>query len=296
MNRLIRAGCRIATTIFLGAGAVAGYTAWMLNAPRRPWPSYTFTPFEVGVPAENVSFTASDGALLAGWWLERPGSQSVVICCHGHRGSKADMLGIGPGLWRAGHNVLLIDFRGNGDSGDGRQSLAHYEQADLAAAVNWALRSCPGARIAVMAFSMGAAAAILTAANDPRIEALVLDSPFATMSGVIAANYRRYRLPGGLLLPVADLVNRVFYGYAFGQVRPVDAMSSLSPRPVLLLHGTKDRLIPYEHAHQLVAAAGPGEVELVTFEGADHCGGYFIDRPGYIARVDRFLEAAFRLG
>jgi lysophospholipase len=119
---------------------------------------------------------------------------------------------------------------------------------------------------------------------------LVLDSPFATMSGVVAANYRRYRLPGGLLLPVADLVNRVFCGYAFKQVRPVDVMSSLSPRPVLLLHGTKDRIIPYEHTRQLAEAAGPGEVELVAFEGADHCGGYFVDRPGYIARVARFLE------
>ena len=78
-----------------------------------------------------------------------------------------------------------------------------------------------------MAFSIGASTAILTAAHDPRIEALVLDSPFATMSGVIAANYRRYQLPGGLLLPVADLVNRIFCGYAFEQVRPVDAMSSL---------------------------------------------------------------------
>jgi len=114
------------------------------------------------------------------------------------------------------------------------------------------------------------------------------------MSGVIAANYRRYRLPEGLLLPVADLVNRVFCGYSFEQVRPVDAMSSLPPRPVLLLHGTKDRLIPYEHAQQLAEAAGPGEVELVTFEGADHCGGYFVDRPGYITRVNRFLETVPR--
>ena len=290
MERLTRFGRRTAAAFGLSVGAIVGYTAWMLNSPRRPWPPYTFTPFEVGVPAEEVSFSTSDGVSLAGWWLDNPDSRSVVICCHGHRGNKADMLGIGPGLWREGHNVLLFDFRGSGDSGNGRQSLAHYEQADLTAALDWVARSHPGTRITVMAFSMGASTAILTAAQDPRIEALVLDSPFATMSGVIAANYRRYRLPGRLLLPVADLVNRIFCGYAFEQVRPIDAMRSLSPRPVLLLHSTKDRIIPYEHAQQLVDAASPGEVELITFEGADHCGGYFVDRPGYIARVARFLE------
>ncbi|NLT29758.1 MAG: alpha/beta hydrolase, partial [Propionibacterium sp.] len=101
--------------------------------------------------------------------------------------------------------------------------------------------------------------------------------------------YRRYRIPG-TFLPVADAVNRVRYGYRFAQVRPIDVIGRIAPRPMLLLHGTDDRVIPYEHAHRLVEAAGPGAAELVTFDGVDHCGGYFTDRPGYIALVDEFLR------
>ncbi|WP_235750578.1 alpha/beta hydrolase [Nigerium massiliense] len=280
----------------LGASALAGFTAWTISGPKRPWPPYTFTPFEIGMDAEDVRFTSSDGVRLAGWWFEDPDADTVVICCHGHRGGKDEMLGIGPGLRRAGHSVLLFDFRGSGESADGPQSLAFHEQADLRAAVDWVRRRRPDAHIAVVAFSMGAATALLTAADDDRIEALVLDSPFATMSDVIAANYRRYHLPFTRLIPLADGATWLRYGYRFAQVRPVDAIARVAPRPILLLHGTDDRVVPYEHALQLVNAAQPGAVELVTFEGVDHCGGYFADRLGYIARVDAYLRRVLTAG
>lgn len=290
MKRLLAAAGWLATGAALGVGAVAGATAWTLNEPRRPWPNYTFTPFEVRAPSEDVTFTAADGVSLAGWWLDQPASSTVVVCAHGHRGNKADMLGIGSGLWRAGHSVLLFDFRGNGDSGDGPQSLAHHEQRDLSAALDLVRERRPDARIAVVSFSMGASTAILTAAQDSRIEALVADSPFATLSDVVATGYRRHRLPSEPLIPIADLANRLRYGYAFSEVRPLDRIGAISPRPLLLLHGTNDRVIPYDHALQLAAAAAPGPVELITFDGADHCGGYFADRAAYIALVADFLD------
>jgi len=55
MERLTRFGRRTAAAFGLSVGAIVGYTAWMLNSPRRPWPPYTFTPFDVGV--------AHDGSL-----------------------------------------------------------------------------------------------------------------------------------------------------------------------------------------------------------------------------------------
>lgn len=293
-RRIAGAAGLLTSGLGLSAAAVGAFAAWTLNEPRRPPLPYTFSPFELGLDAEDARFSATDGVPLVGWYLDDPDSDTVVVCCHGHRGNKADMLGIGSGLYRAGHSVLMFDFRGNGDSGDGRQSLAHHEQLDLTAALDWVAQRRPDARIAVVAFSMGAATAALTAAYDRRIEALVLDSPFATMSDVVGAAIRKYRLPSGQLVPAANLVNRLRYGYGFAQVRPLDVMDRLAPRPVLLLHGTDDRVIPYSHAEQLVEAAAPGTVEFVTYPGVDHCGAYFQDRPAYIALVDEFLRRTSR--
>lgn len=291
MKRHLRTALASLTAgVGLGALGVAGFTAYTLNAPRRPALDYGFTPFEVRADSEDVRFASADGVRLAGWWMDTPGSEQVVVIAHGHRGNKSEMLGIGSGLWRAGHSVLAFDFRGNGESDDGPQSLSHHEQADLRAAIDLACRRRPDARIVVVGFSMGASTAILEGATDPRVAAFVLDSPFATMGDLIAETYRRYRLPS-LVTGLSSAVNRFRYGYSFAQVRPLDAIATLAPRPMLLLHGTADLVIPYSHALRLADEAGPS-CRLVTFDGAGHCGGYFQDRPGYIALVDGFIRAA----
>ncbi|WP_082031330.1 alpha/beta hydrolase [Tessaracoccus massiliensis] len=286
-----------ATGMGLAGTAVGAIGARSLNGPRRVWPPYGFTPFEVGLEAEDVTFRTEDGVRIAGWWFDEPGSESVLVVAHGHRGTKADMLGIGPGLFKRGHSVLLFDFRGSSDSEDGPLSLAFHEQLDLAAAVDFVAVRRPDARIAVVGFSGGASTAILTAAKEPRVEALVLDSPFATLTDVVAQAFRGRRVPAAPFVPIVALANRLLHGYRFHEVRPIDAIADLPPRPILLLHGTEDQIIPYQHALDLQEAAGGQDaVELVTFEGVYHCGGYFADRPGYIALVDDFLQRWLRSG
>ena len=286
---LISGAVGAVTASIIGGGIEVAARA--ISGPRRPVPTYRFTPFEVGVPSEDVEFHAADGTRVAGWWLHRPDSSRVVILCHGHRGSKSDLLGIGPGLWRAGNSVLMFDFRGNGDSGDGPQSLAHYEKQDLVAAVEMVRSRRPDASVAVVGFSMGAAVAMLTAADDPQIEALVLDSPFAQMHDVVTAAARRLRLPPFPLVPLIDRHTRLRYGYRFHDVRPIDVADQLAPRPVLFLHGGADRTIPPAQSLQLHERVGASSRRIV-FPDADHCGGYFQDRQAYIDLVAGFLEEA----
>lgn len=301
MSRSRRSLARVAT-VAAGSAAVAGLgalaSAHQISGPRRPWPGYRFTPHEVGIDFEQVWFTAADGTRLAGWWFDQPGvahgSGRTVVVCHGHRGSMADMLGIGPALWRAGNSVLLFDFRGNGESGDGPQSLGHHEQHDLRAAIDLAARRRPGDRLAVMGFSMGAAVAAMVGPGDPRVEALVLDSPFADMRDVIRTAGNRWRLPAFPLLALVDRATGLRHGYRFADMRPVDVIGALAPRPLLLLHGDADRVIPVQHAHRMLAAAGAPK-RLVVFPGADHCGGYFQDRDAYTGLVSGWLEEQLAL-
>jgi pimeloyl-ACP methyl ester carboxylesterase len=50
---------------------------------------------------------------------------------------------------------------------------------------------------------------------------------------------------------------------------PVDAVPSISPRPLLIVHGTDDRWIPAEHARRLHAHAGQPS-RYVEINGANH--------------------------
>jgi fermentation-respiration switch protein FrsA (DUF1100 family) len=108
------------------------------------------------------------------------------------------------------------------------------------------------------------------------------------MRDVIADAYMRRRLPTRPVLDWADAVTRWRYGYPFQAVRPIDVVAAIAPRPFLLLHGMADTIISVDHAHRIFAAASEPK-ELVIFEDAAHCGGYFADRPAYVARVSQFF-------
>lgn len=278
--------------LMAGAVGVAAYAARTISGPRRQLKNeFTFSPWEVQVAHEPISFQTADGLTIRGWWFDRPESTRVVIGLTGHRGTKTDLLGIGSGLWRAGNNVLLFDYRGCGQSDAGRQSLAHHEMADAQAAVRYALDRVPDARLGVIGYSMGGAIAILLTAREPQIRAVVADSPFATMRDVVMHAYRRRRLPPRPLLDLTDALTQWRYGYPFGAVRPIDVIGQIAPRPLLLMHGTADEVIPVEHGYRLYEAASEPK-ELWIFEGATHCGGYFADRPHYVGRVAQFFANA----
>jgi fermentation-respiration switch protein FrsA (DUF1100 family) len=280
----------------LGALGGALGAAWYVSTrvspePRRTFQDdYTFTPWELGVTYEPVSFTSADGLRLSGWWLPQAAARGVVISCHGHGGRKDDMLGIGTSMWRAGFSVLLFDFRGRGESDPWPQTLISREVDDLRAAVAFARGREPRARIGVVGFSMGAAVSILAAAEEPDIAAVVADSSFTTGRDVVAHGVRSaLRLPPEILVLAADEVVNRRHGYRFSHARPIDAVGRIAPRPVLIIHGEGDTTVPVEHAHRLYAAAGePCEVWVVP--GVEHCGAYFLNRPEYCRRVIDFFD------
>lgn len=293
MRRWIGTAAGVGLGVLGGLTGAAAVTARRLSGPtrRRYLDGYTFTPVEMQVAWEDVRFLSAEGLELRGWWLPRPESRRVIIGCTGHRGGKDQLLGIGSGLWRAGNNVLLFDFRGRGESQQGRCSLAYHEIQDLLGAVAYARQRAPATTLGVIGYSMGAAVAILTAARSPEIAAVVADSSFASMREVVSENIRRRRLPARPVVDLADWLTWRVYGYRFNDVQPVEVVRAIHPRPLLIIHGEGDTLISVAHAQRLYAAAGEPK-ELWIVPEVEHCGGYFAHRVTYIERVACFFERA----
>ncbi len=290
LPRGVRYALFVLGALTTGALGVASYVTNIMNKPRRrtPGDDYTFSPFEVQIPHEVIDFQASDGVTLRGWWFPHRNSDRVVIGLTGHRGLKQDLLGIGSSLWRAGNNVLLFDYRGCGESDSAPLSLAHHEMLDVRASLRYVRDRLPDARIALLGFSMGASLAILAAAEDEGVRVVMADSPFTSARDVIAFAYRNHRLPAWPLVGLTDIVNRVRYGYRLNESLPLDAVEKIAPRPLLLIHGGADAVIPAGHSHELVERAG-ASAELWLLPEVGHCGAYFADRETYTARVAEFL-------
>lgn len=265
-------------------------------SPFTLFDSYNFSPYEFQVDFEEVEFPTVGSRLLSGWFLVRPNSRRVVVAINGYRGRKEDMLGIGVHLWRGGYNVLIFNYRGyagTATKGD-MLTLGHRELEDFQAAVSYVKNRIPGAIIGAAGGSMGAAIAIVGTARDPEIKAVWADSSFATQHEVISDNFTQLmHLPSW---PIVGLSERLFEwrtGHRYQQFAPVNEIGKIAPRPVFLLHGKTDSIIPIKHAYKLYAAAGDPK-ELWLDDSADHCGIYFSNREEYSRRLLEFFDATMR--
>jgi fermentation-respiration switch protein FrsA (DUF1100 family) len=285
----------LAGGLLLSTVGLAYFVARVLTDPRRPGPQddYVMTPFETGAQHEEVVFPAATGDhQIHGWWFPRPSTTRVIIGCTGYRGSKAELIGISTALWRAGFNVLLFDYHGHGAGRGVPVTLGYRELHDFYSALDYALRRVPGARIGVIGYSMGASIAIMGSARRPEVRAVVADSPFATHAEVVSHNVARViHVSGRPVAALADVFLAWLAGYRSRDVEPVRDVRALAPRPLLLIHGTADQMIPLAHSQRVFAAAGEPK-ELWLGEGADHCGTYFLDRSAYCERVIGFFERA----
>lgn len=244
--------------------------------------------------ADQVHFPARDGrARIEAWYLAAKPRRAAVVFVHGkdaRRGDelKAPTLALARRLVARGVSVLMIDLRGHGSSSASRLSYGQLERHDVLGAVDWLLeRGYPSDAIGVLGGSMGAATALLAAADEPMLRALVVDSPFADFAEMIERQYRK--LSGGLpgwLLPGALLIGRWLSGAQLRRVCPLRAAAALRERPVLVIHGSDDRFIPVQDGRRIAAACGG---ELWVTEGPGHLGSYRSAPQAYEDRVVAFF-------
>lgn len=277
-------------------GLLFGVALYLVEALTRPkkvqqFDNYTFSPYEFGLPAESIVFAPREGDYkVSGWYIPHPQATTTILVCPGYRSNKSDLLGIVAHLWKAGHTVLAFEYYGHGSAVGTPVTLGYRETNDFLGAVTYARERAPHHRLGVVGYSMGAAVTIMCSARIPEIEALVVDSAFATHSSVVDYNVRRaLHIPSAPFAWLADYVLWWRAGYHFRQVEPLRDIASIAPRPILLIHGAKDSVVDPNDARLLYAAAQEPK-ELWMLPNADHCGAYFEDRAAYVKKVVDFFE------
>jgi fermentation-respiration switch protein FrsA (DUF1100 family) len=274
--------------------AVAVYIVETITRPKRLAifsDVYTFTPFELNLPAEEVTFPPLHGDYqVNGWYIPHPQATTTILICPGYRSRRSDVLGISAHLWKAGHNVLVFEYYGHGTVVGKPLTLGYRELNDFLGAVAYAKQRAPHTRLGALGYSMGGSVAIMAVARTPDIEALVADSAFATHRSAVEYGFRRMiHLPFAPFDWVTDLVLWWRAGYHFHQVEPLRDIRRIAPRPVLIIHSVKDSIVNPDDAPLLYGAAGdPKGLWLVS--GADHCGAYFADRVAYTKKVIDFFD------
>ncbi len=254
---------------------VGGWTSFgalvasLLNAPVdwlknvfvfHPSREVLTSPAAYGLPYEDVWFGGADGRTLHGWYIPGHG-EPLFIWFHGNGGNISHRLSHLQLIYRhIGGSHFLFDYRGYGKS-RGRPSIPGIiadgrDAVTLVRRRGWAA----GKHLVYFGESLGCAVAVALGVEESP-DRMILSAPFYSL-----------RAMGQIVLPpLAFLVD--------GDLDSARVIGQLDC-PLLVMHGTADRTIPFRQGLELYALArspkvfyevvGGGHVDLHEVGGAEY--------------------------
>ena len=243
----------------------------MLYLPGVAGRTLTMTPLDVGMDYQDVFIETADGVTVHGWFVAGRSSQ-VLLFFHGNAGNISHRLDSIRQFLDLGLSVLIIDYRGYGQSGGKATESGIYRDADAAWRYLTEDRGISASDIVVFGRSLGASVASRLAAQHQPL-ALIVESSFTSVPDIAAELYPW--LPARLL----SRFNHATRDYA----RNVRC-------PVLVVHSRDDEIIPYHHGEQIYATANEPRT-LLTLRGG-HNDAFLRDERTYIDGIRTFLTGA----
>lgn len=298
---------RLGITAALTFGPIAAWRfaqAYRARAgyPHRHPPEHD--PSFLGLAFEEIRIPSA-GLGLPAWWIPaRDGAAGpAVLLIHGWESARDRTLPNVPVLHAAGLHVLTIEVRGHGVNPPEELPLTAGEfGADATAGARYLLGRPDVTAVAILGHSMGGIGALLAAAAEPRVRAVIAASTPADPYRLTRQTFRlaRLPLPGPLAYPLAWLTTHVFLEPRGHTVRSVSAARAIEAYrgPVLLIHGDADRVVPVGHLARLERAAlrartgdpDAASLETLVIPGGQHS--WLYEYATYRGTVARFLAAS----
>jgi uncharacterized protein len=225
---------------------------------------------QIGVHHEAFDVSATDGITIHGWKVRaaQPNG-SWVLLFHGVADNRMGVLEHALILLRAGYSVTLMDARAHGDTGGPIATYGWLERNDTRAIVDALVTSEHPLHIFALGESMGAGIALQSAAIDPRIEAVVAESSFASLreASYDYAGLQKYPWLGKTLFAPGAWVmlarGQSLAGFRAADVSPKHAVAARA-FPVFLICDAADNVLPCRHSEMICGAArGPKSLWIV---------------------------------
>jgi len=259
-----------------------------VNFPR---PCNALRPDSVAPACRAITIPGTNGIKLGGWYCPAAPDKPLTIFFHGYGSEKSSMIPEARAFLDMGYSVLLLDFRGSGDSSESYTTVGFREAEDVASAVNYSRLNLPHRRLILYGGSMGVAAIVrAVAACGVQPDAIIAENIFDNMLNTVKHRFQAMGVPS---FPSAQLL--VFWGGVQGGFNafannPAEYAASVQC-PILFLHGSDDPRAHLEDARKVFDAV-PGPKRFREFPGLGHESSIVRFPKEWRVAVGQFLDEA----
>lgn len=246
-------------------------------------------PEDFNLNASNILIPLPHHKKIQLWDLNPKNPAPIILGVHGWANSASRLLYLGSALtsnWR----VFLLNTRNHGESSDEKYiTLLQYSE-DLITAIDYITTelNC-SQKICLLGHSLGGAAALYTATIDNRVKGVISISTFADLEKMITTGFLRKRMPTSIASSMIKYIEfRV--GKRLRHLSPLYTVGKFTG-PVLLLHGTKDKTIPFAELNQIMKSAKRPNVFKSAISGQTHSS--IMDVPDTVLEIEKFLKKYF---
>ena len=242
------------------------------------------TPDDAGMPYETVHLDTDDGETLHGWWIPPPDvsretspgelAKHTLLFFHGNAGNISGRLESVKQFHELGLNVLIVDYRGYGQSTGSPSEEGIYRDADACWRYLTKAKGFAPQNIVVFGRSMGGGPATWLATRE-QPGAVILESVFTNVPDVGAHHYS--------FLPVRALATNQFDN---------ESRVGGTKAPKLFIHSRGDRVVPFELGRRVYEAAAEPK-QFLEIEGG-HNDGFLVSEESYLRTISGFLEEHLR--
>ena len=271
----------------------------------HPLPAKTTkTPKEYGLDFEDIEFfSRKDQVKLSGWWIPAASKQSkkTVITAHGYMNERAmegiEGLQLAKVLSEHGYNVLMFDFRNTGKSKGRTTGIGYFERHDLYSAIEYAIQEKNQERIALLGWSMGAAAALIAGCEHPAVSVIIADSPFSELGTFLKENLSYWtKLPKRPFTPIIYHSMRLLLKIDPTEVSPINHIKNAKGKSFFIIHSKTDEAIPYTESEKIIESiSSDNHKELWLTNDCQHIYSYLLNKKEYASRVLGFLDKYLKL-
>jgi len=270
----------------------SGAVVWYIVRPRRKTYAIALAqglptdPADLDLVAQTATFTLPDKHTTPGWIITGQNADGpTVLILHGHNDARFGSLLRAAELAPYAAHLVVFDWPAHGECTAPWMTCGTREPNDLIAVLDGLPDPIRNKPLVLFGYSIGAQIAAKTAGLYPRFVGVILDGPYQHWDSPIRMRLKRYEVPA---FPLIHIVGAFFH--LTGLIRDFDRAQFTRKIhvPLLVLHGSDDRVCPPHEGKALSDAAKHGRFVLI--EGGKHNRLHEHDRETYHTALQDFFH------